>query len=201
MNNTEKISFDPDKEIAPDESSLDQIAAEQHDALRRQHEMHEAIEEERSSPEKISDARHEALKRAQSLEKQELRHSAERQLSPAEKRNSRGSVGKAERDASFDTTMHEVQDQMSAPSRAFSKVIHNKVVEAVSATAASTIARPNALLAGAFCAFILTLVVYLVAKNLGYPLSGFETIGAFLLGWIIGIVYDFLRTMVTGRKV
>jgi hypothetical protein len=35
---------------------------------------------------------------------------------------------------------------------------------------------------------------------MGYPLSGFETIGAFALGWMLGIVFDFFKVMVTGRK-
>jgi hypothetical protein len=42
--------------------------------------------------------------------------------------------------------------------------------------------------------------VYLIAKNLGYVLSGFETIGAFAIGWIIGVLYDYFRVMVTGKK-
>ena len=96
--------------------------------------------------------------------------------------------------------MQEVQSQMSAPSRTFSEVIHNKVVEKASKAIGSTVARPNALLSGAVFAFILTLGVYLVAKNLGYPLSGFETIAVFILGWALGITFDFVKVMVTGRK-
>lgn len=89
---------------------------------------------------------------------------------------------------------------MSPSARAFSKVIHNKAVEKVSDVGAATVARPNAILSGAIFAFVLTLGVYLIAKHLGYPLSGFESIGAFILGWILGIVYDFLKVMITGRK-
>jgi hypothetical protein len=96
--------------------------------------------------------------------------------------------------------MADARAHMSAPSRAFSKVIHNKTVEQVSAAVGSTVARPNAILSGAVFAFLLTLAVYLIAKNLGYPLSGFETIGAFALGWILGILYDFFKVMITGRK-
>ena len=96
--------------------------------------------------------------------------------------------------------MKEVRSQMSAPSRTFSKVIHNKTVEKVSDGVGATIARPNAILSGAIFAFVLTLGVYLLAKNLGYPLSGFETIAAFILGWMLGIAYDFLKVMITGRK-
>ena len=89
---------------------------------------------------------------------------------------------------------------MSAQSRAFSKVIHNPGVEKTSEALGSTVARPNAILSGAVFAFVLTLGVYLVARYYGYTLSGFESIGAFVLGWVIGIIYDFLKVMITGKK-
>ena len=112
----------------------------------------------------------------------------------------RGPIGKKERETSFLSTMKEIQSQMPAPSRAFSKVVHNKTVEQISEVAGATIARPNAILSGAIFAFLLTLAVYLTAKNIGYPLSGFESIGAFILGWVLGIAYDFVKVMITGRR-
>lgn len=189
----EKISFSPER---VDQEALEKAGQERQDALR---EMHEKAGE-RSHEKDIEGARHEALEHASKVDHEhQQRDVAERQSSPAERRKD-GPIGKAEREASFNATMHEVQQQMSPSSRAFSKVIHNKAVEKVSDVAGNTVARPNAILSGAVFAFILTLAVYLVAKNLGYPLSGFETIGAFILGWAIGLVYDFLKVMITGRK-
>lgn len=163
---------------------------------RLQHELERKAEQ---SPESnVEKATHEALERAASrLEVEQQSKEQERTSSPAERR-----VGPStkEREASFKATMSEVQSEMSAPSRTFSKIIHNKAIEKVSETTGNTIARPNAILSGAIFAFSLTLAVYLVAKNYGYPLSGFETIGAFILGWILGIGYDFVKVMVTGRK-
>jgi hypothetical protein len=141
-------------------------------------------------------ARHEAYEAAVSSEKPV--DTTERQVSPAERRVHGPS--KTEQDASFKTTMTEVRSQMNTPSRTFSKVIHNKTVEKVSEATSNTVARPNALLSGAFFAFVLTLAVYLISKNIGYELSGFESIGAFILGWILGLAYDFIKTMVTGRS-
>ena len=185
--NPERINFSPEREHSPE------AGIEHHERLREERER--AGEK---SHENLENARHEALERAKSVEHQETSPKHERQPSPAERRNS--PAGKVERDASFNATMNELQTHMTPASRAFSKVIHNKAVEKVSDVAASTIARPNAILSGAILAFILTLGVYLVAKNLGYTLSGFETIGAFVLGWILGFVYDFLKVMITGRK-
>jgi len=112
----------------------------------------------------------------------------------------RGPISKKQKEASFKRQMKEIQAQEPVASRAFSKVIHNKVVEKTSDVVGSTVARPNAILAGAVTAFILTLAVYVTAKILGYPLSGFETIGAFIVGWAVGLVYDYLRVVVTGKK-
>ncbi len=112
----------------------------------------------------------------------------------------RGPVSKKQKEVSFKRQMKEVQAELSPAKRTFSKVIHNKTVEKASDVVGSTVARPNAILAGSVFAFIITLVVYVIAKNIGYQLSGFETIGAFIVGWAIGIVYDYLRLIVTGKK-
>lgn len=109
-------------------------------------------------------------------------------------------VNKKQKEASFKRQMKDVQAELSPSGRAFSKVIHNKVVEKTSNAIGSTIARPNAILAGAVAAFFLTLALYVLAKNIGYKLSGFETIAAFAVGWVIGIIYDYLRIIITGKK-
>ena len=96
--------------------------------------------------------------------------------------------------------MNQVQKELPASNRVFSKVIHNYFIEKTSDIVGNTVARPNALFAGAFVAFVLTLLTYTVAKTIGYSLSGFETIAAFVIGWIIGITYDYLRILVTGKK-
>lgn len=187
-------SLTPTPERKPiDKEALDNAREAQHERIREQ--LHERAGER--SHEKGEDAaRHEALEAARSIEHETP--PTERSSSPAERRS--GPISKEQRDASFTSTMSEVQSQMSAPSRTFSKVIHTKGVEKASEVVGSTIARPNALLSGAIFAFALTLAVYLIAKNIGYELSGFESIGAFILGWIIGLAYDFIKVMITGRK-
>ncbi len=107
---------------------------------------------------------------------------------------------KKQRKSSYKKTMDQVQSELSAPSRAFSKVIHNPAVEKTSDAIGGTIARPNALLAGAITATFLSLAVYLVARYYGYPLSQSESIIAFALGWALGIIYDYSRLMVRGRR-
>lgn len=144
-------------------------------------------------------ARNEALKEAVSVE----RGSAEKKTkepvgSPAKRRH--GVVSKKERKASYKRRMKTVQAELPPAQRAFSKVIHAPVIEKTSEVVGATIARPNAVLAGSMVAFFAVLLVYLLARHFGYTLSGFETIGAFIVGWLIGILFDFFRIMITGKK-
>ena len=152
------------------------------------------------SGEKLEEAaRTEALKQAISVE----RGSAEKKgkepsKKPASKRH--GVVSKKEKQASYKKHIDTLQAELPPAQRAFSKVIHNPTIEKTSEVVGSTLARPNAILAGAMVAFFAVLIVYLVAKHFGYVLSGFETIGAFIVGWVLGILYDFFRVMITGKK-
>lgn len=109
-------------------------------------------------------------------------------------------VTKQEKDAAYKKTMKQVQSEMSPVSRVFSKVIHAPAVEKASQALGSTVARPNALLAGGLSAFLFVLVAYFVAKKYGYALSGFETIGAFFIGWALGLIYDYAKLMFAGRR-
>lgn len=114
--------------------------------------------------------------------------------------NRSGNINKKQRDESYKKTIARVQGELPASNRLFSKIIHNKTVESISDFIAATIARPNALLAGSVVAFVLTLITYTVSKTIGYKLSGYETITAFIIGWVIGIVYDYLKVLITGKK-
>lgn len=109
-------------------------------------------------------------------------------------------VTKKDKEVVYQQTLKEIRTQMNAPSRTFSKIIHNRVVEQVSDIAGNTIARPNAIISGSTVALILVSLVYVIAKKYGYPMSGFETIGAFIIGWLIGVIYDYAKVTISGGK-
>lgn len=144
-------------------------------------------------------ARAEALENALSVEAGSAeKKGKEASRAPAQRRH--GVVSKKEREISYKKHMAAIQAELPPAKRAFSKFIHTPVIEKTSEVVGSTIARPNAVLAGAIVAFIAVLAVYLTAKHFGYALSGFETIGAFIVGWVIGVLYDFFKVMITGKK-
>jgi len=101
--------------------------------------------------------------------------------------------------ASYKKTLDNVQKQLPAPSRAFSKVIHNSAVEKTSDAIGNTIARPNLIIAGALGA-IASIIVYLIAKKYGYVLSGSETIVLFAAGWCIGAIIEYGRVGLINKQ-
>lgn len=104
------------------------------------------------------------------------------------------------RKESYDHTMKVVRNELSAPSRAFSKVIHSPVVERTSEIVGNTVARPNAILSGSLFAGLSVLGLYLIARHYGFALQGSETIITFAIGWAAGIIFDLLRGMITGKR-
>ena len=146
----------------------------------------------------VENAKIEALKEAISVEKGSAEKKKKESSAAAPRRH--GVVSKKEQKASYNHHMKMLQEELPPVQRGFSKLIHNPAVEKTSEVVGSTIARPNAVLAGAVVAFFAVLAVYLIAKHFGYVLSGFETIGAFIVGWVLGILYDFFRVMITGKK-
>jgi hypothetical protein len=190
-NNQEKINVSPENNL----DTARYMGLDQTEALRQKHEKAGELSQENGEISRER-ARTEALENAISIEKKSLSKETAHTPSPATRR---GAISKRDLDANYQRTMKQVQSELSTPSRAFSKVIHIKAIEKTSEAFESTIARPNAILAGAFSAFIFTLAIYLVAKHFGYRLSGFETIGGFIIGWIIGILFDYFKVMITGK--
>lgn len=171
--------------------ALEQAGLERSDELRAEREK-----SSETSRESVDEIKREALEKATSREK--ITEKTERIVSPAERRRD-GPVKKTERAASYKRTMKQVQSEMNAPSRIFSKLVHSKFIEKTSDIVGSTIARPNAILSGAISGFVFTLAIYLFAKHYGYPLSGLESIAGFVVGWAVGLLYDYLRIEFTGR--
>ena len=122
----------------------------------------------------------------------------QRTASPAERRL--GAPSKKQLGGSFEKQMDGIRSEMGPGSQFISKVIHLRSIERISDTVGSTIARPNAMLSGSIAAFAVITVLYFTARHYGYQLSGFETIAAFCIGWLLGILYDYLVTVLKSRR-
>jgi len=100
----------------------------------------------------------------------------------------------------FSSVMSETTHEMHRSKQLFSNLIHLKTVSRTSELLGRTIARPNALLFGGILSCAVTIPIYLLSKNFGYSLSGFESIGAFLIGWTAGNLFDLLGPTFKSKK-
>lgn len=172
-------------------SELEANARERHEqTAERAHEQQELRHD-------TKEAAQEARERAQTAQEQQPQQE-KRHRSPAERR--KDAPSKNERAQAYDRIMSDARGHMTPASKTFSSFIHAPVVEKTSEVVGSTVARPNAILAGSVFAFLLTLAVYLVANYFGYPLSGSEAIAAFIFGWIFGLTFDYFKAMATGGR-
>jgi hypothetical protein len=179
----------------PERLADSQEAAAERDAelLKRQERTHE-IEDNES---RASAERKEIESLFESESSAEAKRARMDQSGPPKGRQK--SISKKERDASYKKIMNDISQEMSPAERVFSKFIHSPAVEKTSDVLGKTVARPNSILIGSLSAFILVTAVYMIARSYGYRLSGFETIATFALGWLIGLIIDFLRAMARGK--
>lgn len=162
-----------------------------HEAARRSKELTEDTTEisPTENKERVAEAHREALeaaKETEQLETQKENHITDEFEPPASSKK---------REQSFRQTMAHIQKEMPKGQQVFSKIIHRPIIEKTSDVVGSTIARPDSIITGSLCAFLAVLALYLVARHNGFSLSGFETIGAFILGWIIGVLFDLARAI------
>ena len=177
-----------------DQLELDRIAAERRTVLRKSAEEKSRPEASRRDREETVAALHEKA----ALEAND-ESASEQPEKPLGKRRSH-LLSKHDREQSFKKQMDAVQNELSPAEKTFSKFIHHPAVETVSDWSAASVARPNALLGASIAAFIAVTVVYIVAKYIGFRLSGFEIIAAFIGGWLIGMLYDYFKVLTNGRK-
>jgi hypothetical protein len=85
----------------------------------------------------------------------------------------------------FKRTLVSVQKQLSAPSRAFSKVVHNPAIDRASAAAEKTVARPKGILVGGLAAFIGCLYTLYLAKHYGFRYNLLLFIILFVTGYVV----------------
>lgn len=89
-------------------------------------------------------------------------------------------------------TIKQVQKQLPTADRAFSKVVHQPAVEAVSNAAEATVARPYGLLVGGIFSLISSIGVLYICRHYGYEYNFLVGLAAFGGGFIVGIVGEGL---------
>lgn len=104
------------------------------------------------------------------------------------------------KDMAFSRAMTRTRKQLSPVSRTFSKVVHNKVVDRVSETVGSTIARPTSMLWGAVFAFIGTSALLWITRYYGYEYNYLVAILLFIFGAIAGLAAEGIIRLIKSSK-
>lgn len=157
-------------------------AREHHERLNKHHEH--AAESHKSTKHEAEQAREQVEQHAISGAESHRPHSEQRQHHHV--------VNKEAKTLSFDTTMHHVRQSMSKPERVFSKLIHRPGVEKTSEVVGKTIARPSGIIGATIAAFVGILLLYGVAKFVGFELSGSEVPLLLLIGFALGLLGEWV---------
>ncbi|HOR23154.1 hypothetical protein KBB76_01165 [Candidatus Saccharibacteria bacterium] len=104
-------------------------------------------------------------------------------------------ISKTLKDLRYKSTLKETEKQLNTLERYASRVINNRVVDKYSEIGAKTIARPMGILTGTLCAIIGGTVIYIMAKKIGFSLPSTVLIFLYLLGFIIGLLVDFVLSL------
>lgn len=109
-------------------------------------------------------------------------------------------VQKELKEDTWNRTMTRVRKRLPATSRAFSKVVHQPVVDAVSRVGEKTIARPSGLLMGGLCALIGSSFFLWMAKHYGFRYNYLLFFMFFVGGFAVGLIIEMLLWALRRKK-
>lgn len=115
---------------------------------------------------------------------------AEKHTPAVEKKHHPILVNKHLKDTSYNRTMLRVQKKLSLPNRYFSRAIHSPILDKPSEFASKTIARPSAMLGGAFIAMLGSFALYVVVRYYGYEYNYLAIAILFLFGMLFGLLAE-----------
>lgn len=149
------------------------------------------------SAEKAKDAAHEHKGNIEnireSIEKEALTSETSKgreKHSPKHEKDQSRYVSKELVDESYRRTLNRTRQHLSSPEKAFSKFIHNSVVDSVSELASKTVARPSGILAGGIFAFLGSSVFLWIARHYGYEYNFLLFAVLFLGGFFFGLLCE-----------
>lgn len=176
------------------EAPLDNAEAERRlrDNAERLREEAEKAEASRDSLEKIHERLEQATRNQEKIQVDQLESKASDSPLP---------VGAQLRASAVHSTLKKVRKQLSGPERAGSRVIHQPAVEAVSAAAGATVARPSGLLVGGAFSLLANLLVLYICRRYGYEYNFLIGLTAFAAGFALGLIIEAVSRLFRRQKV
>ena len=176
------------------------------------HSMTESVEKalEQFDSDKLEKAEADAKEHSSAEKLKEIHHAVETQaisgkeMTPAETHKdvtpSVGYINKELKEISYQRSLTNVRRHLSAPSRAFSKVIHQPAVDKVSEVAGATIARPSGIIGGGICAVLGSSMLLYITKKYGYEYNYLIFILLFVGGFAAGMIIELCIHMLLRKK-
>ena len=170
--------YEKGQELSPDSKSMEKLSE------RNLERMEKAAAEAEAKRDSIEAIQERIEKAAQSLEKLK-----------AEKAEIAGSetIPRANtklKSHAYEQTLRRTQKKLPRRDRAFSKVIHQPAVEAISEAAGATVARPSGLLMGGIFSVISSLGVLYICRHYGYEYNFTIGLASFAGGFALGIILE-----------
>lgn len=174
-----KGELEPNKDVAERLEKLKEQSEK--DASSARHEHAEKLEEIRSKIETEAKGKHEHGERhTKNRDKDRTKKDADQHVL----------VNGELKNMAYKRTMKRVQKKLPAPARAFSKVVHNPAVEAVSEVAGKTVARPSGILVGGIFAFLGSSLFLWITKHYGYEYNYLLFALFFIGGFFVGLIVE-----------
>ncbi len=177
-----------------------------HEKEHASHEQHERSQEaEKAVAEKAQNAVHEHAEKIDEIRSEAFERAApsDELIAEHQKRDEPpaqvGVINRDLKDLKYARTLKSVQKELPAAERAFSKLIHNNVVDVVSTGAEKTVARPSGLLAGSIFAFLGSSGFLWISKHYGYEYNFLLFALFFLGGFFLGLFLELCLRLVKKR--
>lgn len=104
------------------------------------------------------------------------------------------------KNVAYARTLAKVQEQLPTASRAFSKVVHQPLVEKLSNVGAQTVARPSGILFGGFVALIGSGVVLYLSRKYGFQYNYTLFLALFVGGYFSGLFIELIAKLFRGKR-
>jgi hypothetical protein len=99
-------------------------------------------------------------------------------------------INKHLKEVSYSRAMTRMRKNLSLPSRVFSKIAHNPVVDKPSEFIGNTVARPSGMFGGAFFAAVGSSILLWITKHYGYEYNYLAVILLFGIGLVVGLASE-----------
>lgn len=97
--------------------------------------------------------------------------------------------------------LHESQHTLSKTERTFSRIVHSHFMSTLANILENTVFRPIPLITGLSFSILSGCVLFAIAVVFGYAIYSLESLGfSFILGFMAGIIYEYLRALTKNPK-